>query len=390
MQVTFFSFIMAVFWSSIMILLLYAFRKTDGSIRQFGVSSMIGLYAFCAIRMAISLEFPFTQVVSLRQVYNPVHNLLYRQEYTIGHTNFHLKSLLIPVWLGVAVILLSYFVIHYYHYVKPFSGLKANEDEKTREVLNRVVAGSKREIKVGLVYSDQVDIPIGIGVFKRWIILPNGIYSEDQLYYILRHEYTHFLNRDLALKMLIHVFCCIFWWNPLVYLLRQDLDQMLEIKCDLAVAETMDKSERGDYLKTILAVVKQGRELKAARSPIPMVALLNRKKKTKLEERFTYVLHASAVGKSNRFVKMIPLLVFCVLFFLSYLFIFQSAYDPPPETTVGVTEMDVSGAYIMADEEGQYWMYLRNGEKTPISNLEGMREIFEDQGVKILEEGDTP
>ena len=79
------------------------------------------------------------------------------------------------------------------------------------------------------------------------------------------HEYTHFLNHDTAVKLLVTLYCIIFWWNPVVYLLQKDLEQTLELKCDRAIAQTLNAQERTAYLRAILSAMKQG----CTQQPVP-------------------------------------------------------------------------------------------------------------------------
>lgn len=49
---------------------------------------------------------------------------------------------------------------------------------------------------------------------------------------VLAHELNHFRQRDNLLLMLVHVFCCVLWFNPLVWIARSSLRDDLEILCD--------------------------------------------------------------------------------------------------------------------------------------------------------------
>ena len=93
-------------------------------------------------------------------------------------------------------------------------------------------------------------------MFRKKILLPRIDYSEEELLYILLHEYIHFANRDIFVKLLVSLFCMIFWWDPVAHLLKQDLEQTLEIKCDLSVAKCLNMEERACYLRTIISTLK--------------------------------------------------------------------------------------------------------------------------------------
>jgi beta-lactamase regulating signal transducer with metallopeptidase domain len=45
---------------------------------------------------------------------------------------------------------------------------------------------------------------------------------------------------------------CLLWWNPFVYLLKADLEQILEVNCDLQVTRHMTDNEKHHiYRKSI-------------------------------------------------------------------------------------------------------------------------------------------
>lgn len=75
MQVTIFSFLSALLWSSVLITALYLLRHTRFK-QYFGVWSMVLLYLFCAIRMFLPLAFPHTLIAADGTVYPHIYDLL--------------------------------------------------------------------------------------------------------------------------------------------------------------------------------------------------------------------------------------------------------------------------------------------------------------------------
>jgi Antirepressor regulating drug resistance, predicted signal transduction N-terminal membrane component len=381
-QITFFSFFMAVFWSSVIILLLYAFRKNI-FIGQFGLLSLLCLYVFCVIRMVFPLEFPFTKVVPVEDIYNPIHMVLQAEIFRIGSFSIDFGGLLICLWLLVTAILLFRFAVHYRKHIKVFSHLSGCKEERTQKIFEKVRGESRRKLNMGVIYTDLVDYPTGIGIFRKRILLRDDVYTDEELYYIFRHEYMHFLNKDLIVKMLVQIFCYVFWWNPLVYLLRKDLDRVLEIKCDLKVTETMNNSERAEYLSTIVSVVKVNRKTKSPHVSVPLVALFNNRKKSNLEERFQYVSKGISKRK-NAFLRCVAVLIFCLTVFLSYSFVFQSKFQAPMDG--GIESYDTNELYITTDEKGDYHMVFPDGTRSPIENYEANKEMLESEGIKLIDE----
>ena len=78
MQITLFSFISALLWSSLLIIVIYLVRRTRFR-PHFGVLTMVLLYLFCAARLLLPLEFPHTVIVSDNVVYPRIYSFLTRK-----------------------------------------------------------------------------------------------------------------------------------------------------------------------------------------------------------------------------------------------------------------------------------------------------------------------
>ena len=259
MQVTFHSCFMSLIWGSILMAILYLCRKRCIFIHRIGATGTVLLYLFCAVRMILPLEFPFTRDLIMEGGLSDICLVIEKgtiEKGTITQNDMSVLSVFLYVWLHVAAVVLLCYVYRYYITMRKVSTYAIQRDEQCKRVLERVIHKSGRRMKINLRYSREVSIPMGIGVLDKSIILPDEEYSDKELYHILSHEYMHFLNRDLQIKMLIHIFCCIFWWNPAVYLMKEDVNQILEIRCDLCVTGGMDSKEKAEYLTTILSIIK--------------------------------------------------------------------------------------------------------------------------------------
>ena len=83
MQITIFSFLSALLWSSLLIVAIYLLRHTRFK-QHFGVLSMVLLYLFCAVRLFLPLEFPHTLIAADDVIYPYIYNLLTRERYYAG------------------------------------------------------------------------------------------------------------------------------------------------------------------------------------------------------------------------------------------------------------------------------------------------------------------
>lgn len=106
MQITIFSFLSALLWSSLLIVAIYLLRHTRFK-QHFGVLSMVLLYLFCAVRLFLPLEFPHTLIAADGVIYPHIYNLLTRERDMLA--NKPLVLILCAAWLlGFCELLFRY------------------------------------------------------------------------------------------------------------------------------------------------------------------------------------------------------------------------------------------------------------------------------------------
>ena len=354
MQITSFSLFSSVIWSSVLILVIYLFRKFRPFKDKFSLWVPILLYLFCAARLLLPGEFPFSIVLPDRHIYASVYRFL-KTEHTLGgHLRFSFLHLLFLVWLLTAGILLLRLLIRCRRAMAAIRSRGQNCGRKEYKIFRAAAKTAGKLPKISLRFFPDLPTPMGAGIFRRYILLPQREYSEKELYYILLHESTHFLNRDIPIKLMISVFCCIFWWNPAVYLLKADLEQTLEMKCDAAVSRNLDRVEKVVYLRTILNCMKWSSSKKA--SFYDAVCLFDHKKAGGVKERFAAVIKDTP-ALSPRWANLLLVISFCLLLAASYLFIPQPAYDPPVlQNTPHTTYIDADDIYVLQKADGTYWL----------------------------------
>lgn len=385
MQITVFSFFTSMVWSSLLVAIIYLFRKKCFFMKQFGIASLIFLYLFCITRMVIPFELPFTKVLTAKGAFSTIYRIVGINK--IGISNVSILLLLFIIWIVVSVILLVRFAYQYFVETKEISSYLIRVDGQCTRVFKKVMHDSNIRMKIDIRHTDTVKIPMGIGILKKSIILPNEDYSDSELYYILLHEYTHFLNRDLFTKMLIHIFCCIFWWNPVVYLLRKDLNQTLEIKCDLCITEHMDNGSKVDYLTTIVSTLKKISTKKTSKTFYGTVALVAKDYESEIVERFRMISEKHNFRNKSKASIVVWLLIFWMIFISSYSFVVQPYYDVSREdieTGADTHEIRPDNSYIIKNKDGTYTLYFLNEGNQNIDEEFALR--MKSQGFEILEE----
>ena len=252
------------------------------------------------------------------------------------------------------------------------------EDTELNNILDEICTDKeKRNIKI--VQTAAVEIPCCIGIFEKRILIPDKKYSREELHYIILHEYTHLDNKDILTIQLINIMCIVFWWNPFVYILKGDMYQSIEIRCDQTVTKKLKSAERGNYLTVILKEYKASVQEKEFRKPAGAMPLFE-DHSDHLIERFRLV--AEEKQSSSRIGRILVPVIAVALLVLSYSLILQPRYDVPENTYTIENEFEdinQDNAYLYVSD-GKYYLHCEQGNV--VIDKQSMK-LFKKAGLKF-------
>jgi beta-lactamase regulating signal transducer with metallopeptidase domain len=182
------------------------------------------------------------------------------------------------VWLAGAVSLVLYKIIDYRRFIKLLRKYAHSfQPAEWTGVSAYPVRGVPDEI---------LSSPIAAGIFKPAIYLPDIEWNHNEFEMALSHETTHVKRKDILYKLLVQGLLCIYWFNPLVYLLRNDMERYCELSCDDVSTSAMDAEKKLSYIRTVLSLVK-----KSQFKPNPLTSGM-RASGRELERRVKALLYA--------------------------------------------------------------------------------------------------
>lgn len=378
MEISFFSFVMSVFWSSIGILLIYKFRRKDSFVSQGGIFSLFFILTLIVVRMFVVVEFSFVNVIGERNVYPRIQEFLRTDIIMLNKAdNINIYSFLVIIWVLVSVILLVRLFVKYlkiYKYKQKLT-LESNEflEEYLYEISDTVCSELDLNVAPKIYASESIPVPCMFGFFKPIIFLPEIELSDEQWKYVILHELTHFKHKDMWIKLCIHIIHAIFWWNPLIYLLQDDLEQTLEIHCDMSIIKDKPSSEKIFYLNTLLSVFENVGSTKYNNIPNLYSPIVSSNQSSNLKQRFRIVKKSK--HKNQNIIKTIrPILIAIALFIVSFVFILQPDSKAPEDPY----DVDVLTLYLVDSGDNKYYAYTQDLVKFEISH-----EVF----VEFLELG---
>lgn len=404
MSITFYSFVMAVITSSVLILLIYFITKNKRLNKHIGLTSIIILYVCSIVRLLIPIEFPKNQIIIKDKVvfrafsaflFSPVIDTrANRFEPITGITYVDLIALALTL---VSVVLLFRQLYKYFRFKKLIGSYSNLATNRENELFDRTLKELKIKRKVKLLVIDERVAPITYGVFKPVVLMPCNDYADNELSFIFRHELNHQKNMDTLLKLLIEIYCCLFWWNPLVYLLRANLSQKLELKCDSKTNLNSTSDEKLAYLSTILKCMKNqnknNTELNnqlGVKCSLVSSEFASEDNDKFIKERFEFILDNKDTKTYGRVANSVFAVICAAILAVSYIFIWQPSDGGyiPPEACMENGEYykvsDSSNSYLVKQPNGDYLFYFEDFDKPKYVSKEEFDKGLHD-GYPVIE-----
>lgn len=163
-------------------------------------------------------------------------------------------SPMLLIWLVCAILLAAYFAVGYACMVRQFRGTRLAPQPSIDALLDRFRFSRDPHICV----SNSRRAPLTFGVFRPTVLLPEDLPVGDaQFQLVLAHELAHIRRKDCLRKLLLTVCLCLYWWNPLVWMMVWLANRDMELACDEAVLRALGSDCRKDYALTLLDMAQR-------------------------------------------------------------------------------------------------------------------------------------
>lgn len=215
-------------------------------------------------------------------------------------------QLLFVVWI-VGVIVTSVWAFYSYQRFKrkmKTTCFLVSEESEIQQLLNQNLAHMNLSKDINIVYSRCSMSPVLIGILKPTIMLPMYRIPSKELDMIIKHELTHFKKKDLWTKGVLLIATILHWYNPLVYLLRKEIDVWSELSCDEDVVMEMSHTERKHYGETILNMIERANQ----QSKSYFLGAFFSTEQMNLKRRLIKMLKVKKMSKSIKVLSSVALL----------------------------------------------------------------------------------
>ena len=211
----------------------------------------------------------------------------------------HLTS----IWLLGSALYFGWFIVAYQRFSRKIRKTSIRPHIRDMEVFRKL----RGDTRVRLACNPYINTPMLIGFFSPCIMIPRMAFvangRKSELEHILRHELTHYRRRDLLYKWFVVLVSSLHWFNPLMILVRREINRACELSCDEAVITSLHANERRSYGETLLAIASN------KRLPTSIVTTTMCEGKRELKERLESIM----IYKSKSILMVALSLVLTVL-----------------------------------------------------------------------------
>ncbi|WP_270605658.1 M56 family metallopeptidase [Dorea amylophila] len=334
-NVSIFSFFSSIILFNLAAIVIILYRKKTDFIAKHGINLLLLSSLLAVIRLILPIDLHNAKIINIHHIYQPIKKILF---FKIGNRLF-VYQLLLLIW-GIGTLLLLF----YYLCSSLFEIYKLNHLKYISSPDIEALYSNYTNIKIVIKVSSEIDVPLVWGFFKCHIYFPNYDLSSDEWKFILDHEVLHIKLHDTFIKIFLLFLTALFWWNPIMYILRKDIDQMLELRCDGILTQDYSIEMKNKYLETILSILK--RKTPPNSKSHLTASFVNRSAYSLTRQRFEIIL------STNRLNKAKALLYYSISFLLfvsSYFIILQ----PATKTTT-----EQGPTLILHTSENNYELYI--------------------------------
>lgn len=346
------SFLNAVFWFNLGLIPIAILQARGKIAMSYSPALLAALAVLAGIRVFLPLDSSLFLVIRSHIVLRFLQQVLTYQIYGV-----------VPVWmLAVAAWIAGGSTVL-------FRELSfCLQDRRTRQswvhVHNDQVVRAAAALGISMrriIVSPQVGIPTVSGLLRPRIYLPDANLSHEEWVWILKHERQHLRNGDIWIKFLYLMLEAIFFWNPLMKQMENNLNDLLEFRCDYFVTRNSPQIDNQIYLLSILHVLQQANEKKNGQCGQTRCSMCTFIVRNHAESLLVDRVDAVENPRPKRPVAHTAIaLAGLILFFASYFVLFQPAGSPPAKEIYGHVVVTAENAYIQKTSTGSYELWVDN------------------------------
>ena len=199
------------------------------------------------------------------------------------------------IWFAGSMIFLGIHLGTYMAYKRQVRhGGVPRKDKAVMELLHSLSVELQLKKRISIIEYSKADSPMVLGFVRPVLVLPAEEYSDEELFFILKHELIHYKRHDVWCKLLFVLANAIHWFNPFIWLMQREAVVDMELSCDERVMLDAGYTTRKAYTETLFSTLH-----KKCTSKTPLSTQFYGGKRV-MEKRFRNILGRS--GKRSGFI----------------------------------------------------------------------------------------
>lgn len=328
------------------LLLIPLLRHPDSLVYKSGIPIFF-IASIIFIKLLFPCEFTFTHTLASRNILPIVNGIV---QYHILR-KISIGDLLIVAWLFVSGGMLCQVIVKHQKLMKILGLVPLNRNQEVKYIVETLCNQKNISKRPDIIQLDMDKGPFITGFLKPIIVLPNNI-SNEEATYIIHHELEHLANRHIWIKACTEVVFIAYWWNPIVWILRNEIIRSLELQADAKVMKQLSDECSFIYLETLIKISRQIQEKRASN-----LALSFTIKNSMIEYRVRSALNRnSCLNKRKRYYAGL-LILSIVVVLTSFVYTFES-YVVNTSDIQGSFSINPKTDYFILRKDNFYDLYV--------------------------------
>lgn len=377
MHYSFSSLLISLSLVSIIVLLIQYLLSNKQIYKVIRIDFILILTLVVFLRLIFPLESDWTLTLKSTTVLPTLYEFFESKIQLFHFANLTYFSTLIMIWILGSVFLLVKLI---FRYSKINCFIYTMEDQTNLYASKRIHAFKKLDqMNVKIYSSNNITTPMIYGFKEFKLLLPNIDFTDDELEYIFLHEVQHAQNQDILIKLVLEILVSVYWWFLPIYILRKQIQLVLEIRVDSQVTKSIRKQNYFDYLESLISVNRELTKQKATATSLEnQLASFTFIETNTLKRRIEFMIE----GYEKQSTKPSFLVLISLILLIASSIILEPYRIDEVSKNESTEIVDSSDTYILKKKTGEFRLFITNQDMGVIDDVNDNSL----NGIPIIEE----
>lgn len=343
------------FLTGIAVVLLWIIFRNNKAVLWFDVRFLLGCMLVMVVRMFVLMDSPVSNNVPIFSVYPQFCRFLRKPLLYWEGIQINPMMLLRAGWLTGTLISAAFRINGYCAVQKRIRGYKELRNPKFDKIMERLNREFGKNTRFRLVVSNKVGTPYVFGIARPYITVPETEFTEEEIYFILKHEMLHYYRGDMLIRVVCETLKSIYWWNIFVYMLCKLVASMQEINVDFQVIKDLPELEQLKY-PNCLAKVAREREMRRKESQWAIG--FRKESPSTVYKRVNLILKNQEISRRKTTASfLLSAVILGIIVICPNIFTLEP-YAIPDKHVDGSVGLKGGGIYYLDNKDGTYDIYI--------------------------------